>query len=546
MTEFSELSEKSPVVLDCTLRDGGYYNNWDFDPDLVLAYLTAADKAGIDVIETGFRFTATDRFLGPYAYTTDDLLRRLPLPGSAVCGVMCNAKDLLEFDGGGAAAVDALFSDAADSPVALVRIAAHFTEAPECGPALSRLKEKGYATGLNLMQATGRPKAELTALAGKIAGWDTVDVLYFADSLGNMDAAGAADCVAALRAGWSGPIGTHMHNNMGRALANTMAAYDAGASWLDATVLGMGRGAGNAEMEYLLIELARRGLDRLKPEAMVPVAAGGFAELQARYGWGANLFYYLSGIYGIHPTYVQQMLSDDRYSPEDIMTVLEALRDGGGASFSRESLENAFATGYRDPNGSWDATGWAAGRDLLIVAAGSGLARHRDGIMGFIERNEPRVICLNRSDNIPADAIDAFAASHPTRVLSNAEEYGTLNRPVIAPKAALPDAALSQLAETELYDFGMAVAADRFEISANGCTVPAPLVAAYALALGAAAGAKRILLAGFDGYGADDPRQAEMNRVLDLFAAAAPDIPVRAVTPSTYTVAQTSLYAPGN
>lgn len=532
------------TILDCTLRDGGYYNSWDFAPDLVAAYLRAIGDAGIDAVELGFRFTASDRFYGPYAYTTDDMISALDLPDGAIPGVMCNAKDLIVFDGGPARAVDALFAEADRSPVAMVRIAAHFREARDCEAALARLKEKGYTTGLNLMQATGRTEDEVAALAEAVSAWDSVDILYFADSLGNMDTDGVRGSIAALRKGWAGPIGVHMHDNMGRALANSLAAADAGVDWIDGTILGMGRGAGNVRTEYLLLEMRRRGIERFRPEALVALAGRDFAELQRRYRWGNNIYYYLSGIYGIHPTYVQQMLSDDRYEAADILSVLETLRDAGGESFSGESLANAFATNYRVSDGTWDATGWAAGRDVLLIAAGPGLRRHLHGVLRFIERAAPVVICLNHVESVPPQLVDAYAASHPTRILSHIEKFRALRRPVIMPLAALPDAIRGRLDGLDVRDYGMRVAANAFAPGANGCTVPAPLVAAYAVALARAAGARRVLLAGFDGYGPDDPRHAEMSHVFDLIQASAPDMPLVAVTPTAYTVGQGTVYAP--
>ena len=71
--------EKDVVLLDCTLRDGGYYNNWDFDPKLVLKYLQGIGDSGIDVIELGLRSFGGGEFLGPFAFSTDDVLKSLPL-----------------------------------------------------------------------------------------------------------------------------------------------------------------------------------------------------------------------------------------------------------------------------------------------------------------------------------------------------------------------------------------------------------------------------------------------------------------------------------
>ena len=65
------------TLLDCTLRDGGYYNKWDFPIDIINKYLRAMSKAGVDIVELGFRFTKNDGFKGPCAYTTDDFLEQL-------------------------------------------------------------------------------------------------------------------------------------------------------------------------------------------------------------------------------------------------------------------------------------------------------------------------------------------------------------------------------------------------------------------------------------------------------------------------------------
>ena len=68
------------MILDCTFRDGGYYVNWDFQPNVVNNYLKAIALSKVDVIEMGFRFISNDNFYGAYGYTTDDHLKSLPLP----------------------------------------------------------------------------------------------------------------------------------------------------------------------------------------------------------------------------------------------------------------------------------------------------------------------------------------------------------------------------------------------------------------------------------------------------------------------------------
>jgi 4-hydroxy 2-oxovalerate aldolase len=534
----------TPKLLDCTLRDGGYYNDWDFARETVSAYLHAMEAAKVDAVEIGFRNFSADRFLGPYAFSTDDFLKSLPLPKGVTIGVMVDAKELLRYAKGGEAAVDALFAPREKSPVGLVRIAAHFTEAAKLGPITQRLKKLGYQVGLNLMQAGGRGEEEISAAAAVVQAFGAVDVLYFADSLGNMDAAMTCQVVVALRKAWKGPLGIHAHDNMGRALANSLAAFDAGAEWLDATVLGMGRGAGNTRIEYLLMELTARGLGNYQPDALFPLVLEKFEALKVKYDWGTNLLYYLSAAYGIHPTYVQVMLADDRYRKEDIVAGLAALRDAGGKGFSQERLEAAMRPSAESLSGSWDASGWAKGRDVLIVAPGVGAVQHREALLRFIENKKPLVIALNATNLLPSEMVSAFATCDPLRFTVEAGMFVARHRPVVVPAAGLSDSSRSRLSGVELLDFGINVAEGSFAISPTGCTVPRRLVAAYALGLAASAGAKRVLLAGFDGFTPSEPRHKAMLEVFELYEKCSGVPPLLAVTPTSYPIPQTSIYAP--
>ena len=119
-------------ILDCTLRDGGYYNNWDFNESVVNNYLSAMSKAKVDIVEIGFRFLPQNKFLGKFAYCEDDFLNSLSLPGNISYSVMINAGELIDHPKGIKAAVNLLFTDKKNSPVDIVRIATHFKELEQC------------------------------------------------------------------------------------------------------------------------------------------------------------------------------------------------------------------------------------------------------------------------------------------------------------------------------------------------------------------------------------------------------------------------------
>ena len=94
------MNKPALVMLDCTLRDGGYYNNWDFDAQLVQDYLQAMLGLGVDYVELGFRGFAGSDFRGAYAFTTDAFLRSLQLPAALNVGVMVNASEVLNHPSG--------------------------------------------------------------------------------------------------------------------------------------------------------------------------------------------------------------------------------------------------------------------------------------------------------------------------------------------------------------------------------------------------------------------------------------------------------------
>lgn len=531
-------------VLDCTLRDGGYYNNWDFSPDTVRDYINAVSKANIDIVEIGFRFTPKKGFLGAHAYTTDTYLDSLDLPDNVRWAVMCNASDLVKGEASPRTVTSSLFQFADRSPVSLVRIATHFEEALQCRPALERLKELGYSVGFNLMQVGGRDRNSLLRIAEEVETWGLVDVLYFADSLGNMDASSVQSTISTLQDRWRGALGIHAHDNMGRALTNTLAAIKEGVSWVDATICGMGRGPGNARMEYLLLDLARHGTGEYKSEMLFPIVVNDFQKLLDRHGWGPNLLYFLSAAYSIHPTYVQEMLNVENYNAESAIIALEKLRESDSKSYNYERLQQALKSNEAQYSGTWSAANWAKGKTVLVVGSGPWIRDQVDALVDFIKRTDPVVISLNTNSPLPDDIITSYAACHFLRLAMEGKKYTELDKPLIAPRKALPESVAARLNHNQLLDFGMTIQPNTFSAHATGCTIPTRLAAAYALAFANAAGASKIFLAGFDGYDPENPLQKEMETVFSAYHTMPGAIPLEAVTPTTYSINQSSIFDP--
>ena len=527
--------------LDCTLRDGGYYNAWDFSEDLIHEYLEAMQAAGVDIVELGLRSLKNKGFQGPCAFTTDEFISGLTIPAGLTVGVMVNGSELVG-DVPQLEALERLFpNDAAHSPVELVRIACHVHEFAAALPAVTWLKERGFKVGFNLMQVADRTEEEVKALAREAKAYP-LDALYFADSMGSMNPDQAALIIQWMRSEWEGPMGIHTHDNLGLALSNTLRAIEEGVTWVDATVTGMGRGPGNARTEELAIEITQL---RNKPVSMVPLMAllrKHFKPMQEHYGWGTNPYYYLAGKYGIHPTYIQEMLSDSRYDEEDLLAVIEHLRQEGGKKFSVDTLDAARHFYRVEAQGSWSPKATFDGRDVLLLGTGPGVERHHKALARYIRETKPVVVALNTQSGLDAELIDLRVACHPVRLLADCETHTRLPQPLITPFSMLPDDVRSALAGKEVLDFGLNITPGTFSFGSVHCSLPSSLVMAYAFAIAASGNAKQLLLAGFDGYPGEDPRNEEMNQVVKLFKATEINLPLIAITPSRYDVVKKSIY----
>ena len=141
-------------ILDCTLRDGGYYNNWHFNTGLVQNYLRAMESCSVDTVEIGFRFLDVKENIGPFGTSDEEFLRTLNLPDSLDYAVMINGKEYLSSDENEIKKkIRDNFLPSRESRISLVRVAINFNNALDSEPILEELKNLGYKIGLNLMQS---------------------------------------------------------------------------------------------------------------------------------------------------------------------------------------------------------------------------------------------------------------------------------------------------------------------------------------------------------------------------------------------------------
>lgn len=533
-------------ILDCTLRDGGYYNNWDFPPEVVTQYLNSVANANIDYVELGLRNFTKTGFLGAFAYTTERFINSIDLPEGPIYGVMIDAKTILEVDMSIEDAVEALFVPATSSKIDLVRVAAHFNEVEFSAPIIAHLKELGYKVGFNLMQAGGKSDDEIADKARQVASWKGVDVLYFADSLGNMDGQEVQRIVTALCTYWAGPMGIHTHNNMGKGLDNTLSAMEAGVAWVDTTVTGMGRGAGNTQTENLLAFLDR-GASKYQPKPIYELVIRHFEAMQKEYGWGSNLLYFLGAQNDVHPTYIQNMLSSTHYGTDEIIGAIDYLSKlEGTTSYNGTVLDTAlsFSDNKAAVNGSKDIQGLFDGKNVLIITNAPNTEKYASAIEMYIKSTKSVVISINTTAHIAPELIDYYVISHNSKFLSESKLYKGLDKPIILPKCRFTASELSELEGVNLVDYGLEVVKETFATEGTYTTTPYDITTAYILGALLESNVNTISVVGFDGYAQEDVRQQEMVEILNLYHSHEKSLDITSLTPTSYPIAKGSVYAP--
>jgi len=531
---------KTIKVLDCTLRDGGYYNNWDFSKDLVNDYLKAVSDSGIRNVEIGFRSLKENKLNGPNFFTTDNYINVLKIPKNLNIGVMINVSELITLKPNYQKVLGKIFKNKNKSKVKFVRLATHFAEIEEVVKICKVLKSKGYFVAINLMQITEQSEENIINASKKIKQANP-DVLYFADSLGAMSTSDVSTYVENLRTHWDGELGIHTHNNLGKAISNSIAAIENGVTWIDSTVTGMGRGPGNSETEYLLIEMAKFSKQKFNLLPITKIIKKYFEPLKLIYKWGPNPFYYLAGKYSIHPTYIQEMLSI-KMDDIEILEAINQLKDSGGKKYDVNLVKSEFQKPIKLKKGKWSPKNKISNKDVILISSGPKFAEYKKEIEKYIIKNKPFVIALNTSVKINKKLIDLYVACNPLKLLADADLYKAIKSPLAVPASLLSEKLKNKFKKIKILDFGIGLKDNSFKFFRECSYIPKLYTVAYALSIAASGRAKKILLAGFDGYQKTDRRSKIVDEIFFTYSSSQGSRPVIAVTPSSYNIKKKSIY----
>lgn len=295
-------------VVDATIRDGGLCNNFRFDDKFIKDLYQANVKAGVDYMEFGYKaskeiFNEDD--FGKWKFCNDSDIRKivgdnktgLKIAVMADVGRTDFQKDIIPKK---------------DSPIDLVRIATYINTIPAAVEMIEDCAKKGYETTINIM-AVSKANTDDIKTALDILGQSPVNAFYIVDSYGALypeQSRKLANLYCEYADKYGKSVGIHAHNNQQLAFANTIEAMTQGVSYLDATVDGMGRGAGNCALELLLGFLKN---PKYKVAPILKIIEEHTEKLKADgVKWGYDIPYMLTGQLNTHPRPAISYVKEDR------------------------------------------------------------------------------------------------------------------------------------------------------------------------------------------------------------------------------------------
>jgi len=293
--------------LDCTIRDGGLVNNFNFEDQFVKAVYNACVEAGVDYMEMGYKASkkifARDG-LGAWKFCDEEDIRKIVGDNETdlKISVMADA-ERTDYH------VDILPKN--QSVIDMIRVATYVHQIPTAVDMIKDAHDKGYETTINIMAVSQVKESDLDE-ALEILSKTEVDVIYVVDSFGSMYSEDIQELTAkylcyAEAAGKK--VGIHAHNNQQLAYANTIESIIRGTSYVDATIAGLGRGAGNCPME-LILGFLKNPKFHLRP--ILECIQNSFPEIKDSCNWGFDIPYMLTGQLNQHPRAAISFLSSNR------------------------------------------------------------------------------------------------------------------------------------------------------------------------------------------------------------------------------------------
>ena len=481
---------KNMKILDCTLRDGGFVNNWEFGKSSVINICERLDYAGINIIELGY--------LRDYVeYSEDNTQFSCVKDISRVIDQKpAKAEMYVAIIDYGSCSLDRI-CPAEESIIDGIRVTFKKNQLDEAVPFIKAIADKGYKVFMQPVSVTDYTDADVIRLVERANELQPYAV-YIVDTYGFMHKRDLMRYWILLNKMLNKDIciGYHAHNNFQLAYANAIELMEINTSRtviIDSSAFGMGKGAGNANTELIALYLNENfGYDYDIPQ-ILEIIDTYIEKIREKNYWGYSLLYYLAASNDCHHNYVRYLIEKKTLSVKSINEILSSISPERKTKFDKTYIEELYQT-YQGRNKSGrkdlDELEKALSEgDILLIGPGSSINSEKDRIREYIAQNASAVISVNHlSPAVTADFI----------FISNVKRYEQLNA-VIGRNSELSSKIIltsnitpSQLKPDYVVDYTALVMENSNVNYDNSLLMLIELLKQM--------GVKKVSLAGFDGY----------------------------------------------
>lgn len=296
-------------VCDCTIRDGGLMNDSKFSLETVRKVYRAICASGVDIVELGYRNSKTlvsPEQYGPWRFCDEEMLKR------AIEGVETNTKLSVMQDAHKALPEDIL--PKSESVVDMIRIATYVKDIDKAIALANDATDKGYDTTINIMAISHVLERDLDEALQQVEEETNIIACYIVDSFGSLYSEDIDYLVDKYKNYLkTKEIGIHCHNQQQLAYANTIEAIIKGVNYLDGTLYGLGRAAGNCPLELLIGFLKNPKFD-IQP--ILEVIGDTILPLGEVMEWGYRIPYMILGMLNLHPSEGMKIMDLPKDDPE--------------------------------------------------------------------------------------------------------------------------------------------------------------------------------------------------------------------------------------
>lgn len=401
-------------LLDCTLRDGGYVNNWEFGEGVISHIVEKVLLSGMEIVECGYLSQKNAGANDTARFNSIDDVRRAYMP------IKSEKQQYAVMINFGEYPADCLPDAPIDSPI--LRVAFHKKDIDKVFLYFEKLQAKGYKYFIQPMGALNYTDEEYVQLIHRTNAL-RAEAFYIVDSFGVMEMKDFRRLLFLADNNLDANIllGYHAHNNLQQAYSNAKYMVEQNLEHdliIDASIFGMGRGAGNLNAELFAKYLNQNYGRSYNIEPLLEVFDEYLKPIFIHSFWGYSLPFYLSSIHNCHPNYATFFSEKNTLSIKSMHELLQMISEDDKTGFTKEKATeyyNKYQENYIDDSSSLkELSDILHNRNVLILAPGRTIASHEEEIKAYIKESNPIIVGINKSSD--AYYYDFLFASNEKRL----------------------------------------------------------------------------------------------------------------------------------